>query len=92
MVAVVKTKKGSTHLRWTRAVKEYPFDSIRGLKLIETQAEHFLDVLSKGSVSTNIFLRRLHNSALDMDWLPKSIIPRRQWPKIEFKHETRHHP
>src|SRR5262249_38503427 len=22
---------------------------------------------------------------LDMDWIPKAIIPRRQWPKIEFR-------
>jgi integrase len=85
MEAVGQTKKGNTLLRWQRAMTETPFDSIRNLKLIETQAEHFLDVLSKGTVSTNIFLRRLHNFAQDMDWLPKGIIPRRQWPKIEFK-------
>lgn len=54
------------------------------LPLIKTQGEHFLAVLHKGTVSTNVFLRRLHNFALDMDWIPKSIIPKRQWPKIEF--------
>ena len=85
MGAVAQTKKRNTLLRWERAMKETPFDSIRDLKLIETHPEHFLEVLSKGTVSTNIFLRRLHNFALDMDWVPKAIIPRRQWPKIEFK-------
>ena len=87
MDAVAQVKKGNTLLRWKSAMKETPFDSIRGLKLIETQPEHFLDALSGGRVSTNVFLRRLHNFALDMDWLPKAIIPRRQWPKIEFKNK-----
>jgi hypothetical protein len=27
----------------------------------------------------------LHNFALDMDWIPKSIVPKRQWPAIRFK-------
>ena len=85
MDAVAQTKRGNTLLRWERAMKETPFDLIRGMKLIETQPEHFLDALSKGTVSTNIFLRRLHNFALGMDWLPKTIIPQRCWPKIEFR-------
>jgi integrase len=85
MDAVAQTKKGNTLLRWESAMRETPFDLIRGMKLIETQPEHFLDVLSKGRVSTNIFLRRLHNFALGMDWLPKTIIPQRRWPKIKFR-------
>jgi len=48
-------------------------------------AEHFLDVLSTGTVSTNIFLRRLHNFALDLGWLPAPLIPRKRWPKIRFE-------
>ena len=85
MGAVARTKKRNTLLHWERAMRETPFDSIRDLKLIGTHPEHFLEVLSKGTVSTNIFLRRLHNFALAVDWLPKAIIPRKQWPKIEFK-------
>lgn len=85
MDAVAQTKRGDTRPRWERAMKQGPFDFIRRLKLIETQPDHFLAALSKGSVSTNIFLRRLHNFALGMDWLPKSIIPQRLWPKIEFR-------
>ena len=52
---------------------------------IKTQAEHFLEALHRGTVSTNVFLRRIHNFALDMDWIPRSIIPRRQWPAVHFK-------
>lgn len=84
MDEAAKTKTGSTKKRWTRGMKEKPLDLIRNLKLIETRAEQFIAVLEKGTVSTNMFLRRLHNFALDMDWIAKAIIPRRQWPKIEF--------
>jgi integrase len=30
-------------------------------------------------------LRKTHNFALDMNWLPATVIPRRQWPAIHFK-------
>jgi hypothetical protein len=38
-------------------------------------------------VSSNVFLRRIHNHALGMEWLPKSVIPRLQWPKPNYKDE-----
>jgi hypothetical protein len=77
-------KTANTLKCWNTAVKEPAFDSFRGLALIKTPAELFLEALHKGMVSTNVFLRRIHNFALDMDWIPKAIIPKRQWPKIEF--------
>jgi integrase len=77
-------KSGNTRKRWDTAVKDRAFDTFRNLALIKTQAEHFLEALHQGTVSTNVFLRRIHNFALDMDWIPKAIIPKRQWPKIEF--------
>jgi integrase len=85
MDAVAQTKKDGTRNRWDRAMMEHPFDEIRHVKLIETRPDHFLCMFAKGAVCTNIFLRRLHNFALDMDWLPKAIMPRKQWPKIKFK-------
>jgi integrase len=42
-------------------------------------------VLRTGTVSTNAFLRKVHNFALDMNWLPATVIPRRQWPAIHYK-------
>jgi integrase len=77
-------KKGPTKERWIRAMAEKPFDQIRNLALVETRAEHLLDTLARGKVSTNIFLRRLHNYALDFNWLLAPILPRRPWPKIKF--------
>jgi len=84
MDEMAKTKHGSTQERWTRATNDRAFDHIRNLKLLETQAEHFLHVLEQGTVSTNVFLRRFHNFALDMNWLPCPLIPKRQWPNVEF--------
>ena len=84
MASVADTKTGNTLERWERAMREKPFDAIRNVKLIDTHADHFLHALKTGTISTNIFLRRLHNFALDMDWIPKAIIPRKQWPGISF--------
>lgn len=80
-----ETKSGNTKKRWNTATKDKAFDQIRGLALIKTQAEHLLDAMHNGTVSTNVFLRRIHNFALDMNWLPRSIIPKRQWPAVQFK-------
>ncbi len=85
VVEIIKTKHGPTQIRWEVARKDHAFDLIRSLTLLETRAEHFLRVLEKGAVATNVFLRRIHNFALDMNWLPCSLIPRRQWPAVVYK-------
>jgi len=82
-----RNKSGSTKKRWDVAMKDKAFDLFRGLALIKTQAEHFFDALHRGTVSTNVFLRRVQNFALDMDWIPKAVIPKRQWPAIQFKNK-----
>jgi integrase len=80
-----KTKEGETLVRWQRAIKDHAFDLIRHLVILETRPEHFLKVLERGTVATNVFLRRLHNFALNMSWLPWPVVPRQQWPKVRFK-------
>ncbi len=85
MDEVAKTKKDDTQARWCRAMREKPFDRIRNLPLIETRAEPLIAMLESGTVCTNIFLRRLHNFALDMNWLPAPILVRKHWPKVHFK-------
>jgi len=55
------------------------------LPLIETRSDHFLKVLEEGKVSSNLYLRRIHNFALAMDWLLKPVIPKASWPKVTFK-------
>jgi integrase len=86
--SLVESKHNSTKARWERSVKHAAFDHIRQRPIIETHAEHFLAVLKAGTISTNMHLRQLQNYALDLNWLPRLIIPRRQWPKARF-HDRR---
>jgi integrase len=79
------TKQGVTRHRYKIAWKDPAFDLIGDLPLLETNAEHILKVLRTGTVSTNAYMRRMHNFALEMNWIPKSIVPRRQWPKPLYK-------
>src|SRR2546430_3838694 len=85
MEEMVKLKKDETRRRWQSAIKDKAFDTIRHLPVLETRPEHFLRVLEIGKVSTNVYLRRIHNFALDMTWLPWPAIVKRQCPKDHFK-------
>ncbi len=85
MDEIIKLKSGPTQYRWQTAAKDKAFDLIRSRLLIETQAGHLLEVLRKGTVSTNVFLRKLHNFALDMNWLMAPVIVRPQWPRFRYK-------
>lgn len=85
MDEILKQKREETRHRWTTAVKDKALDGLRDRVVLETQAEHFLRVLEAGSVSTNIYLRRIHNFALDMSWLPWPVLPKKRWPGIQFK-------
>ena len=84
MDEIAKLKSGPTKDRWERAMKDKAFDAIRTMPILETRPEHFVRALENGTVCTNIFLRRLHNHALGMTWLPWPILGRKQWPTIEF--------
>ena len=85
MDEMAKLKKGPTLIRWTTAMRDKAFDSIRHLIILETRPEHFLRALENGTVCTNIFLRRVQNFALDMSWLPWPVLPKKRWPTIHFK-------
>ena len=85
MEEITATKRGDTHYRYLTAMKDTAFELIRDQPLIETRAEHLLKVLRTGTVSTNVYLRRLHNFVIDMNWLPKSVLPKKQWPKPVYQ-------
>jgi integrase len=85
MDEMTRTKTGSTRERHERAMQDKAFDRIRNLPLLQTDAAHFLKVLQAGTVTTNLYLRRIHNFALDMGWLPWPVMPRKRWPRICFK-------
>jgi integrase len=85
MSEFIKNKTGPNRRRYDCAVRDNAYDSIRNLTLLETQPEHFFHVLQVGCVSTNNHLRRFHNFALDVGWLLRPVLPKRQWPAIRYK-------
>ncbi len=82
---IVERKTDETKRRWEVAIKDKNFDCIRKLPVAETRPDHFDRALADGKVSSNVYLRRIHNHALGMEWLLKSVIPRLEWPKPVFK-------
>ena len=71
--------------------KDKNFDCIRNLRCAETRAEHFDRALEDGKVSTNVYLRRIHNHALGMEWLLKSVIPRAAMAAAGVQGQAGHH-
>lgn len=85
MHEVVATKSDANKTRWEGAMRDKAFDLIRSKVIVETRAEHLLAVLRTGTVSTNVFLRKLVNFCLDMNWLHWPPLPKRQWPPVRYK-------
>lgn len=83
MDTMISTRTGSNLFRWQSAVRDHALDPLRQRKLIETTAEHFLAVLKTGTVSTNVYLRRIHNYAVNMHWLPWPVLPKPNWPGVQ---------
>lgn len=81
---IIESKHGPTKERWQRAAREKALENIRPRIIIETTAEQLLDAVHRGTVSTNVHLRKLHNFCLDMNWLPWPLVPKRQWPKVRY--------
>lgn len=83
--SLASTKQGANQHRWRTAAKDKAYIPLLSRVLIETPGELLLKVMQTGTVSTNVFLRRLHNFCVDMNWLPWPLIPKRQWPQVRFK-------
>jgi len=79
------TKRGANQARWRSVAKDEALASLLPRVVIETQGELLLKALEVGTVSTNVFLRRLHNFCVDMNWLPYPLVPKCQWPAVKFK-------
>ena len=79
------TKQAANKERWLRVAKDRALAPLLPLVIIETKGEALLNAMHAGTISTNVFLRRLHNFCVDMNWLPWPLIPKRQWPAVKFK-------
>lgn len=87
MEDIVRDKQGSTLHRYTTAMKDPAFDCIRQQVVVTTQADALKKVLRAGTVSTNVYLRRLQNYTLDMGWLTTRILSKKQFPKIQHREQ-----
>jgi integrase len=85
MEALTKTKHDANKDRWLRVAKDPALTPLLPQIIIETKGEALLRAIEMGTVSTNVFLRRLHNFCVDMNWLPWPLVPKRQWPAVRFQ-------
>jgi integrase len=83
--SLIASKLAANQARWRTAAKDKALAPLLPLVIIETKAEALLKAMEAGKVSTNVYLRRLHNFCVDMNWLPWPLIPKRQWPAVHYK-------
>jgi integrase len=84
MEALTESKQGANRDRWLRVAKDRALAPLLPRTIIDTPGDLLLRVLQTGTVSTNVYLRRLHNFCLDMNWLAWPLVPKRQWPVVRF--------
>ena len=87
MDALVRSKENQaigTRERYESAVKEKAFDSLRDFVIMGTRPENILNVIQSGTISTNIFMRRMHSFALSMGWLPYPHIEAQVMARMEL--------
>ena len=83
---MIASKKGKANRRrWNVFAKTKSLGPLIGMVILETRADHILTVLGDSKVSTNAYLRRLHNFCIGMNWLPWPILPTKLWPRISYK-------
>src|SRR5450432_972812 len=85
MEALIATKQDANQRRWQSVAKDKAIKPLLSCVIIESRGEAILDALRNGTVSTNVYMRRLHNFCVDMNWLPWPLVPKRQWPELRFK-------
>ena len=85
--AVIESKREGSEVRerWERFSRDEALEPIVDLVLLETRADQLLKVAGAKTISTNVFLRRLQNFCIGMNWLPWPILPSKLWPPIRFK-------
>ena len=84
-IVASKPEGSDNRYRWTTVGKDKAFKPILKLPLLKTPPDLLLAVVRRGTVSTNVFLRRTQNFALDMGWLPWPILRKKQFPKVHYK-------
>jgi len=82
---IIPDKNGPTLRRWETAIKDPAFDGIRDQILVLTTADDFKAVLRAGTVSANVYLRRLQNHVMDMPALQPRFSVELQPEKLHLR-------
>jgi integrase len=82
MAEMTSHGKASTQERCGRAMNSKSLDLIRDKTLLATTSDDLLTVMHAGRNTTNHYLRRLHNLAVNLGWLAWPILSQKAWPKI----------
>ncbi len=85
MEKMASTGREASQERCRRALASKAFDPIRDKKLIETTSDDFLAVLEANGSAAHHYLKRFHNLAVGLGWLPWPVLPPKLWPKCERK-------
>ena len=72
----------STQVRCARGFRSKAYHPVRNKPLVQTTGEDLLAVIHANGNCVAHYLRRLHNLALDLGWLPWPILAKRAWPKV----------
>lgn len=72
----------STQARCARGFRSKAYEPIRNKPLVQTTGEDLIAMIHANGNCVAHYLRRLHNLALDLGWLPWPILAKRAWPKI----------
>lgn len=75
----------TTQERCARGFRSKSYDPIRNKPLVQTIGEDLLAIVHANGNCVAHYLRRLHNLALDLGWLPWPVLARRAWPKIRSR-------
>jgi hypothetical protein len=78
--AVIASEKNPE--RCARGFRSKAYDPIRNKPLVQTTGANLLAIIHTNGNCVAHYLRRLHNLALDLDWLPWPVLAKRAWPKI----------
>ena len=78
-------RRESTRDRYDQAFREPVLARFALRRLLDTQPADILQLIKDGTVSTNMYFRRLHSFALTLGWLPWPILNYRQWPSRKYK-------
>jgi len=72
----------TTQERCARGFRSKAYDAIRDKPLVQTTGADLLAIIHANGNCVAHYLRRLHNLALDLGWLPWPVLAKRAWPKI----------